>query len=56
MNEPRRGPFMMQFAGSVVIFPWIGGRQPMVNILLQYVTCKAIAVISGRNGNVGYHD
>jgi hypothetical protein len=52
VNEPRPGLHVPRSPGDVVILPWIRGRKPTENILLQLLTCQTIPVIPGSNGNV----
>jgi hypothetical protein len=41
----------MRFAGNVVIFPWVGWREPTPHVLLQAVTYQTIMVNSGKSSN-----
>ena len=45
IKEPRPGIFVSRFAGDVVIFPWIRGREPFSNITPQLVTCQTNSVL-----------
>jgi hypothetical protein len=55
MNEPCRSLAVPTFAGDVVIFPWIGRRDPFSNLPLQFIifiTCQTISAPSSGGGNV----
>jgi hypothetical protein len=52
LDEPRRSPRVPQFACNFVIYQWIWRREPASDILLQFVTCQTISVISASNREI----
>jgi hypothetical protein len=52
LNEPCGSLAVSRFARDVVIFPWIGRREPTSNMLLQLITCQTISGLSFDGGNV----
>jgi len=43
INKPRPSLAMSQFSGDVIIFRWIRGREPFLNITQQLGTCWIIS-------------
>jgi hypothetical protein len=37
LDEPFRGPFVVRFAGNMVVLPRIRGRKPLLNIIPQLI-------------------
>jgi hypothetical protein len=55
LRKPRGRAMVMRMAGKIVIYPWIWGRQPTANVVLQLVTCEVISVHMPRKGDIsGY--
>jgi hypothetical protein len=55
VNEPRASLALPRFEGDVIIFPWIGWREPTMDISPQLVTCQTISAFPGSNANVWSH-
>jgi hypothetical protein len=50
--KPRGSATVMRFAGYVVIYPWIRGRQPTAKVLLAPTTYQVISAHMPRNDNI----
>ena len=52
LSKPRGRPAVMRFACNIVVYPWIWGRQPTANVLLQLVTYEAVSTYIPENVNI----
>ena len=52
LNKPCGSLAVSRFARDVVIFPWIGRRDPTSNVPLQFITCPTISEFPFRGGNI----
>ena len=50
-GKPRGCTTMVRFAGNILIYPRICGRQPTAKVLLRFVTYKAGSASAHRIGN-----
>ena len=51
-SKPRGRATVMGLASNIVVYPWIRGRQPTANVLLQLVTYKVVSVYTQEHEEV----
>jgi hypothetical protein len=51
LRKPCGCATVMRFAGKIVIYPWIWGRQPTAKVLLSLVTYNVVSAYMPRNRN-----
>jgi hypothetical protein len=49
LGKPGGRATMMRFAGDIVIYPWIWGRQPTAKLLLAPVTYEVVSAYMPRS-------
>ena len=52
LRKPRGRAMVMRFAGKILVYPWIWGRQPTTKVLLALVTYKLISAFMPPNSNI----
>jgi hypothetical protein len=52
LRKPRGRATVMRFAGDIVIYTWIWGRQPAAKVLLAQVTYEVISAYMSTDGNI----
>jgi hypothetical protein len=52
LSKPRGRAMVMGFAGKILVYPWIWGRQPTAKVLLALVTYEVVSAYKPPNSNI----